>query len=155
MEIENQYPIGQFIPIAYNEALMKKWINDIRYLPDDVENVVLNLDEQQYKTPYRQGGWTVKQLIHHLADSHMNGYTRMKLCYIEDTPTIKPYDENAFANLKDVDTVATNVSITLLHALHQRWYGFLQQLTEEDFTKKTVYHPEQKKHLLKNIVNFI
>ncbi|HAN38730.1 MAG TPA: metal-dependent hydrolase, partial [Chitinophagaceae bacterium] len=79
------------------------------------------------------GGWTVHQLVHHVADSHMNAYTRFKLGYTEATPTIKPYDENAWSQLSDVTTIPINISLTLLHCVHQRLYAFLQHLTVNDW----------------------
>ncbi|MBC7423468.1 MAG: putative metal-dependent hydrolase, partial [Ferruginibacter sp.] len=107
---------------------------------------ILNLDESQLNTPYRPDGWNVKQLVHHVADSHMNAYIRFKLALTENNPTIKPYDEAAWANLIDTQQVPINVSLTLLHALHVRWVALIRGMSTEDWNR-TVYHPEQKKEI--------
>ncbi len=137
---EWQYPIGKFERQAFSESIKAQWLLDIQYLPQHLENAVLNLDEAQLNTPYREGGWTVQQLVHHLADSHMNAYTRCKLCLTEDNPTIKPYDEVKWSELPDVLDLPIHISITLLHALHRRWHYFLQELTAADWDR-TVFHP--------------
>jgi uncharacterized damage-inducible protein DinB len=105
-----------------------------------------NMDEKQLNTPYREGGWTVKQLVHHVADSHMNAYIRFKLGLTEDNPTIKPYDEALWANLADVSAVPINISITLLYALHTRWHSALLNLPNDKWNR-TVFHPEAKKEM--------
>ena len=142
-----RYPIGKFAPEPYSETLRSAWISDIKFLPNNLELAIQTFDEHQFDTPYREGGWTVKQLVHHIADSHMNAYIRFKLGLTEDNPAIKPYEEKDWANLKDVYDVPVNVSVTLLHALHRRLHVFLQSITEEQFTNKTVFHPEHKKQL--------
>jgi uncharacterized damage-inducible protein DinB len=144
MQIDPRYPIGEYQPKPYSEEQKEEWLAAIRFLPQAIENAVLNLDEQQLQTPYRDGGWTIHQVVHHVADSHMNAYTRFKLGFTEDQPTIKPYDEAAWATTKDVEVLPINVSITLLFALHQRWYAFLTQFTNADW-ERTVIHPEHKK----------
>jgi uncharacterized damage-inducible protein DinB len=141
-----RYPIGKYEPQPFSVEQKNKWLNDIKFLPQDLEHAILNLDEHQLNTPYRDGGWTVKQLVHHVADSHMNAYTRFKLGLTEDTPTIKPYEEKKWAELADNELVPINVSITLLHALHQRWYAAIKDLTEEDF-KRNVIHPDNKREM--------
>jgi len=105
--------------------------------------VIENLDEAQLDTPYREGGWNPRQVIHHIADSHMNAYIRLKLALTEDNPAVKPYDENLWAELHDVKTVPVNISITLLHALHKRWVAQLLGMSAADW-ERTYYHPEQK-----------
>lgn len=145
--IDVRYPIGHYEPQSYSEDLKYKWITDIKFLPNDLELAIQNLDEHQFDTPYREGGWTVKQLVHHIADSHMNAYIRFKLALTEDNPTIKPYEEKDWANARDVFTVPVNVSVTLLHALHSRWCAAIENLDEEQFINRVVYHPEQKKQL--------
>lgn len=139
-----QYPIGQYSPQPYSESLKEDWLGDINFLPNLLEAALLNLDEGQLQTPYRNGGWTVHQLVHHIADSHINAYCRFKLGYTEDNPTIRPYEEKEWAQTNDVETLPVNVSVTLLFALHQRWYAFLKKFGEGDW-QKTVYHPEHKK----------
>lgn len=142
-----RYPVGNFEPQPFAEELRMKWLRDIKFLPNDLELAIQNLDEHQFNTPYREGGWTVKQVVHHLADSHMNAYVRFKLALTEDNPAIKPYNEKQWANIADVFTVPVNVSVTLLHALHRRLLAAIENLDEEQLTKRSVYHPEQKKQI--------
>ena len=101
--IDPRYPIGEYEPKPFSIPQKIEWLADIKFLPLQIENAILNLDESQLQTPYRDGGWTVHQLVHHVADSHMNAYIRFKLGLTEDNPTVKPYDENKWANLHDVE----------------------------------------------------
>lgn len=146
VQTDPRYPIGKFEPKTFSEEQKKEWLADIKFLPVLLENAVLNLDERQLQTPYREGGWTMHQLVHHVADSHMNAYIRFKLGYTEENPTIKPYEEALWATTTDVENLPINISITILHALHQRWYEFLRHLTDADW-ERTVFHPEQQKEL--------
>lgn len=139
-----RYPIGEFDHQPYSPALKRNALQDIQFLPGLLESAIENLDEYQLNTPYRDGGWTVKQLVHHVADSHINAYMRFKLALTESTPTIKPYDEKLWANLKDVENVPVNISITLLYTLHTRWHAAILHLTDEEW-KRSIYHPEHKK----------
>jgi len=141
---EAQYPIGQYQFKPYSDSVKSDWLADILFLPQEVENALLNLDEAQLHTPYRRGGWTLHQVVHHLADSHINAYTRFKLALTEDQPSIKPYDENKWNELSDIDIVPINTSITLLHALHARWHATLKNLSEQEW-ERTLYHPGSKK----------
>lgn len=141
---DHRYPIGKFEPQLYSERLKDQWLADIRFLPNALEHAIANLDEAQLQTPYRGSGWTVHQLVHHVADSHMNAYIRFKLGYTEPGAAIRPYEENAWALTKDVSDLPVNISLTLLYALHQRWTVFLESFTEQDWLK-TVFHPEHKK----------
>jgi uncharacterized damage-inducible protein DinB len=143
---ENQYPIGKYQAQLYSKEQLENWLIDIKFLPQHLEHAILNLDEHQLNTPYRDGGWTVQQVVHHVADSHMNAYIRFKLGLTEDNPAIKPYDENEWAKLKDTVEVPLNVSITLLHALHRRWMSVLENMSENDF-ERSVFHPEHKKEM--------
>jgi uncharacterized damage-inducible protein DinB len=143
-EQDLRYPIGKYEPKPYSSVLKDEWLADIKFLPQAIEAAITNLDEAQLQTPYREGGWTVHQLVHHVADSHMNGYMRTKFCYTEDNFIIKPYDEKIWVATADVQKLPVNISITLLHPLHQRWVAFLESLTEEDY-QRTLYHPEYKK----------
>jgi hypothetical protein len=136
------FPIGKYVPQPFSQDQLKERLITILFLPSQLENSILNLDEYQLETPYRPGGWTVKQLVHHVADSHMNAFIRFKLGLTEDNPTIKPYNQDAWANLNDSKIVPTNVSITLLHALHARWGALLNGITSEAL-ERTVFHPEQ------------
>ncbi|SEA65714.1 YfiT family bacillithiol transferase [Pedobacter hartonius] len=140
-EEEHSYPIGRFIPAeTYTPQLLERWIGSIRSVPLLFDYCIENLDEAQLNTPYRPGGWTTVQVIHHVADSHMNAYIRLKLALTENRPEIKPYDEKLWAELPDVADVPLNVSITLIHALHRRWVSVLVQMKEEDWTRE-YYHP--------------
>lgn len=143
MSIEDwTYPIGRFTePTEYSEENLKDSISAIQSLPGWLDLCIENLDEAQLKTEYRPGGWNIIQVIHHLADSHMNAYIRFKLALTEENPTIKPYDEKLWAELPDNFSVPVNISITLLHALHARWVKSLQVMTLEDWNR-TYYHPE-------------
>ncbi|NNV54295.1 YfiT family bacillithiol transferase [Limnovirga soli] len=138
-----RYPIGKYAPLPFSHEQKEKWLLDIKFLPEDLEMAIQNLDEHQLQTPYRDGGWTVKQLVHHVADSHMNAYIRFKLGITEINPAIKPYDEKAWANLPDVEQLPINISLTILHALHQRWVIAIKDLSEEQW-ERTVFHPEHK-----------
>src|SRR5690348_7545684 len=120
MNTDLRYPIGKYEPQPFSEKQKEQWLADIQFLPNAIEAAVNNLDEQQLQTPYREGGWTVHQLVHHVADSHMNAYVRFKLGYTEENPTIRPYEEKLWAQTTDVQNLPINVSITLLYALHQR-----------------------------------
>jgi uncharacterized damage-inducible protein DinB len=142
----NQYPIGKFEPQPFSEKQKEAWLLDIKFLPEEIERAILNLDKAQLDTPYREGGWTVQQVVHHVADSHMNAYCRFKLGLTENNPSIKPYLENEWAVLPDVAAIPVNVSITLLHALHQRLYYTIKDLSNEKWERK-VFHPESKREM--------
>jgi uncharacterized damage-inducible protein DinB len=141
-----KYPIGKYIAQPFSEKLSGEWLSDIKNLPQHLENAVLNLDEAQLNTAYREGGWTIKQVVHHVADSHMNAYIRFKLRLTEDTLIIKPYDEKAWAKLPDTQNLPVNISLTLLHALHIRWYEVLKNMTKTDMDK-IAFHPEHNKEM--------
>lgn len=141
-----RYPIGKYEPQPYSDQQLQRWLNDIKFLPTSLENAIINMDEAMINTPYREGGWTIKQLIHHVADSHMNAYIRFKLALTEDTPVIKPYKEKLWAELQDTQNLPVNISLTLLHALHARWYEVLRHLTREQW-ERTVMHPEHNKEM--------
>lgn len=139
-----RYPIGKYEPQPFSAALKRSWLQDIQFLPGLLEQAIENLDEKQLSTPYRDGGWTCKQVVHHVADSHMNAYVRFKLGLTENNPVIKPYEEALWADLADVDAVPINISITLLYTLHTRWHAAILHLTDADW-KRTIVHPEHKK----------
>jgi hypothetical protein len=144
MEKDLKFPIGEYKPEKFSQELKDQWLNDIKFLPRALEVAILNLDEYQLQSPYREDGWSVNQLVHHIADSHINAYCRFKLGYTEDVPDIRPYDEKLWANTADVQNLPINISVTLLFALHQRWYEFLKNFSDKDWDC-TVYHPEHKK----------
>jgi len=143
---KQQYPIGKYVEQPFSEKQLQEWLNDIRFLPENLEHAVLNLDEAQLETPYRDGGWTVKQLVHHVADSHMNAYIRFKLGLSEENPTIKPYNQDAWAQMPDTKNLPINLSFTILHAVHRRWYEILINITPEQWNR-TVVHPEYNKQM--------
>ncbi len=146
MKIDPSYPIGKYEPQPFSKNQKDKWLLDIEFLPQELENSLLNLDAAQLHTPYRDGGWTVRQLVHHVADSHMNAYIRFKLGLTEDNPTIKPYLEKEWAKTPDNEAVPINVSVTLLHALHQRWFATIKGISDADWNR-TVFHPESKREM--------
>jgi hypothetical protein len=141
------YPIGKFeMPLEYDEMQISKWIERIEVSPKWYDTAIENLDEAQLLTPYRPGGWTVMQVIHHVADSHMNAYIRFKWALTEDCPIIKPYHEKQWAELPDVFDVPVNVSVTILHALHRRWVSLMRNMTDEDW-KRALVHPEHNRRM--------
>lgn len=148
-ELESlKFPIGReevdhFASATFSEEAKEEMMNSIKFLPARLEYLLQNLDEHQFDTPYRPGGWTVRHLVHHLADSHINAYTRFRLGLTEDNPSIKPYDQDAWALLPDVQITPTNVSVTLLHSLHTRWYDLLKALKPEEW-ERTIFHSEKK-----------
>src|SRR5438034_826223 len=138
-------PIGKF---AFNgppdEKQREKFISEIGQTPAALRAAVNGLSPQQIETPYRDGGWTIRQVVHHLPDSHMNAYVRFKLAVTEDNPTIKPYFEDRWAELGDAKHGPINVSLDLLEDLHKRWVLFLKSLKPEQY-KRTFFHPENNR----------
>jgi DinB superfamily len=137
-----RFPIGKF---SYegppSEAQRQKLISDIEQTPAALRAAVRGLSPQQIETPYRDEGWTVRQVVHHVPDSHMNGFIRFKLALTEDQPTIKPYDEKLWAELPDVPAVPLEPSLALLEALHLRFVALLRSIKPADW-KRTFHHPE-------------
>jgi hypothetical protein len=146
MSVDVRYPIGKHQMVPFSQEEKEARLADILFLPRMLEYAVLNLNDDQIQTPYRDGGWTVNQVIHHVADSHMNAFIRFKLGLTEDNPTIKPYIQSAWGETADVTAVPVNLSITLLHSLHHRWYELLKTITEEQW-ERTIYHPEQERKI--------
>lgn len=141
-----RYPIGRFVPDPNpTTATRASHIETISTLPVRMRRAVAGLSEQQLNTPYREGGWTVRQVVHHVPDSHLNAYVRFKLAVTENNPTIKPYDETAWAALKDSELTPIEVSLTLLESLHARWTVLLRSLKPEDFQRSFV-HPDSGPH---------
>jgi hypothetical protein len=141
-----KYPIGKYIEQPFSDEKLKEWLLDIQSLPQQLEYAVTNLDEAQLDMPYREGGWTVKQVVHHVADSHMNAYIRFKLGLTEENPMVKAYAEKEWAEMIDTKLVPINVSVTLLYALHRRWYEILNNITGNEWNR-TVVHSEHKKQM--------
>jgi len=140
---ELRYPIGRFelSTAAMTADERERHIRSIETLPRRLRAVVAAFTPERWQTPYRPGGWTVHQLVHHIPDSHLNAYTRFKLALTEDEPTIKPYDQAAWAQLADTAACEPEISLTLLDALHRRWGALLRSLGDDDFAR-TLRHPE-------------
>ena len=138
-----RYPIGQ-MPVVDGPVDARQraaWIGTIERLPKRLRDAVEKFDVAQWGTPYRPGGWTVRQLVHHIADSHVNAYVRFKLALTESEPTIKPYDEAAWAELPDTPATDPEVSLRLLDALHTRWVALARAVPEAAY-QRTFRHPE-------------
>ena len=139
--LDIRYPVGQFVlPDSTSPEERATWIKEIARAPRDLRAAVSGLSEDQLDTPYRPGGWTVRQVAHHLPDSHLNAYVRFKLTLTEQEPTIKPYDETRWATLADT-TLPVSASLDLLEALHLRWVHLLESLSDADFQRRFI-HPE-------------
>ena len=137
-----QYPIGKFQwEGAITDKQRKELIAQIEQAPAQLRQALAGLTEEQIDTPYRPGGWTVRQVVHHLPDSHMNAYGRFRLALTEDEPTIKPYDQERWAVLEDARTAPPELSLSLLESLHQRWVLLMRSLPAQDFAR-TFRHPE-------------
>jgi len=141
-----RYPTGRFVPDAHPTPESRgRHIEAIAGLPQRMRQAVAGLDDNQLNTPYRDGGWTVRQVVHHVPDSHLNAYIRFKWAITEHGPIIKAYDEGAWAKLKDSELTPIEISLALLESLHARWAALLRSLKPEDFQRKWV-HPESGPH---------
>lgn len=139
---ELKYPIGKFkMPEVITPVLLQDYILIINAFPEKLQSAVINLTTQQLDTPYREGGWTVRQLVHHCADSHMNSLMRFKLALTEDAPKIKPYLEASWAELPDSKSMPLEPALKMLEGIHERWVFLLNHLSADDFAK-TFVHPE-------------
>jgi len=137
-----RYPIGRHDVLAPVDAAgFAAAIDDIEMLPEKLRAAVAGLDDGQLDTPYRPGGWTVRQVVHHYADSHLNAHIRLRLALTEDAPTIRAYDEKLWAELVDARTLAVEPSLELLQGLHRRWTALLRTLGPQDAERRLV-HPE-------------
>ena len=137
-----RYPIGKFQPSDHiDDKMRSECIQRIADTPAEVNKAVQGLTDKQLDTPYREGGWTVRQVVHHLPDSHINSYVRFRLALTESEPTIKPYEERMWAELFDARTAPIALSLHLLEALHERWVVLLRSLKSADFSR-TFRHPE-------------
>ena len=143
MDTDLRYPIGRFVrPDVVDAAERARFIEDIAAAPAALRDAVRGLDDSQLDTPYRPEGWTVRQVVHHLPDSHLNSFVRFKLALTETEPTIRPYDEKAWAELPDARGPLVAESLALLDALHARWVYMLRAMTPADFSRRLV-HPER------------
>jgi hypothetical protein len=148
MEMDLKYPIGKWSwpTQALTDDQRRKAIREIAEAPAAIRAAVRSLSEKQLDTPYRPGGWTVRQVVHHLPDSHMNAYTRFKLALTEDNPVIRPYEESAWAELPDGKGPQVPESLALLDALHARWVFLLERMQPSDF-QRPLKHPEHDRKL--------
>src|SRR5438067_10684346 len=140
MKLDFRYPVGNFEkPAEYNDAQRREAIATIEAMPAKLRAAVAGFDAKQFDTPYRREGWTVRQVVHHLADSHMNAFIRCKFAVTETNPTVKPYDESVWAAQPDSTQVPAEVSLPLVEALHQRWIALLRAMKPQDFAR-TLQH---------------
>jgi hypothetical protein len=141
-ETDLRYPVGRYTaPEKITAQHRAEWIREIELLPERLEGVIAGLNGQQLDTPYRPGGWTVRQVVHHVPDSHLNSYQRFRLALTEEVPTIKTYEESAWAELPDAKTGPVEPSLALLIGLHGRWTALLRSMNDQDFAR-TFRHPE-------------
>jgi len=148
-----RYPIGRFkYDGDSSREAIDRAIADIAGLPVLLRASIDGLNTDQLNTPYREGGWTLREVVHHVPDSHMNAYVRCKLALTEQSPTIKPYDEAAWAKLGDVKVVPVGVSLALLEALHTRWVAVLESLSDGDFERSYVHPDHQRAVPLREVV---
>lgn len=140
--MDPRYPVGQYTPPPdVTPALRHQAISTIAEAPAKLRAAAEGLNDQQLNTPYREGGWTVRQVLHHVPDSHMNAYVRLRLALTEQEPTIKPYEEARWAELEDAKSAPIDVSLALLDSLHERWVRLWKSLKPEDFAR-TFRHPD-------------
>jgi hypothetical protein len=148
-----KFPIGLFEkPKEITDKILKQWIAEIEFFPYRLKNEVNHLSDAQLDTAYRPDGWTIRQVVHHCADSHMNSLIRFKLTLTEQQPTVKPYYEERWAELKDSRELSIVPSLKMLDGIHERWTVLLNSLSPADF-KRTFFHPEHGKEfsLLENV----
>jgi len=138
--MDPRYPVGKFDP--EDATPLAEAIEMIAALPHELQKAVARLTMKQVDTPYRDGGWTARQVVHHLADSHLNCYVRFRLALTEASPTIKPYDEKAWAELSDAKGGPLDMSIVLLEGLHARWAALMRGMSANDF-QRTYVHPDR------------
>jgi hypothetical protein len=142
VDINDRFPIGKYAPPEnITPEVRAQWIAEIAAAPKNFRAALDGLNDDQLDTPYRDGGWSLRQVAHHVPDSHMNAYIRFKWALTEDFPTIKAYDEAAWANLADVENTPTETSLSLLDSLHSRWVVLLENMSDADF-KRAYLHPE-------------
>lgn len=137
-----RFPIGKFtFESSPTASQLKQLIDDIEQTPANVRRAIQGLSDKQLDTPYRPEGWTVRQVVHHMPDSHVNAYVRLKLALTEEEPTIRPYMEDRWAELPEAKSAPVELSLTFLEALHRRWVTVLRNLKQQDF-QRTFRHPD-------------
>ena len=143
MSDDLRYPIGKWVrQPSIDAATAAALIEQIASAPGELAAAVKGLNDQQLDTPYREGGWTPRQIVHHICDSHLNAYTRFKLGVTEDNPTIKPYDEKLWSETVDAKTAPVDVSLPIIDGVHRRWVQFLRSLDGKALAR-TIQHPER------------
>lgn len=141
-----KYPVGKFVNLeSITQEIIDSAISEIENFPNLLKTEIENLNEKDFDLKYRPDGWTISQVVHHCADSHLNSYMRFKLALTENVPTIKPYEESLWAELPD-SNLSPLVSLQLLEALHTRWVYLLKTLSEEELNKEFI-HPEQSEKI--------
>lgn len=149
------YPVGKFSSLAEQTAQQRHAsIATLAALPENLRSAVSGLTEAQLETPYREGGWTVRQVVHHVADSHINAYVRSRRALTEDWPTVNAYDEKLWANLIDARTLPIAVSLDLLEALHRRWVTLFESLTDADWQRGYVHSENGRQKLAEVLQNY-
>jgi hypothetical protein len=149
--VDPRFPIGKFHRTETNLSDHASHIDVLAALPENLRAAVEGLGHSQLDTPYRDGGWTVRQVVHHVADSHMNAYIRTRLALTEDWPTIKPYNEKLWAELPDALTASPDLSLRLLDALHYRWVLLLRTLSDDQW-ERGYTHPESGRQSIAQVV---
>ncbi len=143
MSLDPRFPIGRFVPPeVITHSLQHEWITSIAVLPRQLQEIVRDMSEESLESRYREGGWTVRQVIHHIADSHINSYCRYRLALTEDNPEIKTYKEAAWAELPDAHHGPVELSLNLITALHIRWVTLLKSMDDAAF-QRTLRYPNQ------------
>lgn len=142
MNDELRFPVGKFAEVEVTKDLRKQFIKTIEEFPSKLRDACAGMSEEQLETPYRPEGWTVKQVVHHVADSHSQSLSRFKLGLTENCPTIKPYAEDLWAELADGKHAPIEISLSMIDGIHARWTLLLNSMTNEDFAKK-LNHPER------------
>lgn len=143
-----RFPIGKYEkPAIITKELIHNYISEIAGFPEKLRKEVAHLNDEQLDTQYRPGGWTIRQVIHHCADSHINAFTRFKLALTEENPLIKPYYEDRWAELSDSRQLDIHPALLMLEGLHQRWIHLLNSLTEQDLERGFI-HPEHGNQVL-------
>jgi hypothetical protein len=147
-----RFPVGKrAILESYSPELLRSYISVIENFPNTLKPEVIHLTDQQLDTPYRPGGWTIRQVVHHCADSHMNAFIRFKLALTEDTPVIRPYLQDRFAELADAKMFPIHSSLQILEGVHLRWSALLHAMKPEDFLRSFI-HPEKNSEMKLNEV---
>src|SRR5688500_13375726 len=148
MSLDPRFPIGKFDPASFSSRSTN--VRTIAVLPEKLREAVNGLRDIQLDTPYREGGWTLRQTVHHVADSHINSLCRFKLALTEDAPTIRPYHEERWAELSD-SRMPVDVSLRIIEGVHSRWSSLLESMSEDDYQREFI-HPDTGKWTLEKVL---